>query len=120
MSRPGHDLREAWTPVLLLGLLTIAGLQAVFSLEDEVIVRVENFSDDPEWHGRGNLRVAGCRTVVQDFGFSLTNHAGLEQGEIGGRISRSTTPAYYAHPMGIAGLDDGLAASGSIILIPST
>jgi hypothetical protein len=82
-------------------------------------IRAEDFSSDPEWYGFGNRRVA-CRHVSQDFGYSPTNHAGSKRGEIGGLVSRSTKPAYYADPIQPVGLDDELTASGSIALVENS
>ena len=47
--------------------------------------RTENFDKDPGWEGINNRPTATeKRTVRQDFGFSKTDHAGGEPGEIGG------------------------------------
>ena len=60
--------------------------------------RFEDFTVDPNWEGKGNRTAEKhARTIVQDFGYSRTNYAGGKAlGEIGGRISRSLTPATYA------------------------
>jgi len=34
--------------------------------------------------------------VTQDFGYSATNFAGKEKGELGGKVTRAAKPAYYA------------------------
>ena len=76
--------------------------------------RFENFSVDPNWEGKGNRTAEKhIRTVVQDFGYSYTNYAGGEMsGEIGGRISRSLTPATYATAIPTKTLNDRFRASG--------
>lgn len=76
--------------------------------------RFEDFSVDPNWEGRGNRTAEEhARTVVQNFGYSRTNYAGGETiGEIGGRISRSLTPATYATGITTKTLNDPFTASG--------
>ncbi len=59
--------------------------------------RTQRFDADPGWEGYGNLVKVKPIPVLQAFGFSKTNHAGgRAAGEIGGRIQRSSVPAYYA------------------------
>lgn len=73
----------------------------------------EDLSRDPGWQGRNNRPAASaCVTKVQDFGFSPTNHAGGAPGEIGGKVSRSLTPAVYARKIPARTLKDRLHASG--------
>ena len=76
--------------------------------------RFQDFSTDPNWEGRGNRTAEEhARTVVQDFGYSPTNHAGGDaSGEIGGRIARSLTPATYATVIPTKTLNDRFTASG--------
>ena len=76
--------------------------------------RFQDFTADPNWEGRGNRTAEKhVRTVVQDFGYSRTNHAdGETPGEIGGRISRSLTPATYATVIRTKTLNDRFTASG--------
>jgi len=103
--------------VILLIYTAASSLGACVCLEDVGFERIENFSTDPGWDARGNQRIAGSAKVLQDFGYSPTNNAGVSLGEIGGRISRSTTPAHYASPVDALGLDDFMSASGSIALL---
>jgi hypothetical protein len=60
--------------------------------------RTEHFDADPKWEGRNNRPAEPePRAVQQDFGYSPgTNHAGGEAGEIGGLITPTAEPAYYA------------------------
>src|SRR4030095_10997743 len=51
-----------------------------------------------------------------DFGYSKTNFAGKEKGELGGQIQRAAEPAYYADKIGPVTLDDKLSASGGFAL----
>src|SRR5687767_1930477 len=80
----------------------------------------QDFSEDPGWDGWQN-RVVGedNPTIVQDFGWSPTRHASERQGEIGGRIWVSTTPAWYGLPFGRPlSFKDRFSASGSIAIVP--
>lgn len=56
---------------------------------------------------------------VQDFGFSPTRHAGGKPGEIGGRVSRSLTPAYYARAIPLRTLNDWLHSAGRFAVTQS-
>jgi len=80
-------------------------------------VKVEHFDRDPGWEGINN-RVAPQRfpTVVQDFGYSSTNVAGIAAGELGGRVTRAAEPAFYADRIGPLSLDDPLHAAGTFAL----
>ena len=80
----------------------------------DLCLRSQGFRDDPRWIGQKNRPDPSIsRTVVQDFGYSPTNHAGGETpGEMGGCISRSLTPASYAIPIPNKTLQDRLTASG--------
>ena len=101
----------ALRPLLVCGLLLALGCRGF------ALARVENFTTDPSWQGMGNRRQVGCFQVLQDFGFSHTGNAGEGPGEIGGRISRTTTPAYYGKQIVSRSLEDELAASGRICLV---
>jgi hypothetical protein len=79
--------------------------------------RKEDLSRDPGWEGLNNRIVpAKVPTVTQDFGYSPTSFAGKEKGEVGGRVWRSTTPAYYGEKITPKGLDDPLTMSGTFAL----
>jgi hypothetical protein len=73
----------------------------------------EDFSRDPCWEGHNNAPdpSAGV-TKTQDFGFSMTRHAGGQLGEIGGSVWRSLTPASYAKAIPRKTLNDRLSAGG--------
>src|ERR1700756_792830 len=79
--------------------------------------KAESFDKDPGWEGHNN-RIVPERvpTVVQDFGYSKTNFASKEKGEIGGHVTRASEPAYYADKIGPVTLDDKLSASGTLAL----
>jgi len=73
------------------------------------------FDTDPGWEGRLNRTVPPNPPIVtQDFGFSATNNAGGGSGELGGLVSRSLTPAYYAVPIATETFDSVLTASGRL------
>jgi len=88
-------------------------------------VKTENFDRDPGWEGLRN-RFDASRSnkksglgVVQDFGYSQTNFAGKDKGEIGGVVQRSVTPAYYAAEIAPKTLNDKLSASGTFAMTDS-
>ena len=81
----------------------------------------ENFDKDPVWEGFQNrLLPKTAKTVAQDFGYSDTNIAGKEKGEIGGTIWRSPTQASYAEQIPVKTLNDRLSASGTFALTASS
>ena len=78
-------------------------------------MRTESFDHDPHWDGFNNRqRPAAWPEFTQDFGWSDTHHAGERQGEIGGVVQRTSTPAWYAldleHPLA---LDRPIRLAGS-------
>ena len=74
---------------------------------------VEHFDTDPQWDGyRNRLMPEKPPIVEQRFGYSRTNHAGGKIGEIGGRVQRSVTPAWYGKKIETRTFDDKLSASG--------
>lgn len=78
--------------------------------------RLERFDSDPNWDGH-NHRIAtkDTRRVKQDFGFSPTQHAGGQRGEMGGFISTAAEPAYYGKWISERTLEDELSASGTLV-----
>jgi len=77
--------------------------------------RTESFDKDPHWDGVNNRATTEKRTIRQDFGFSKTNHAGGKIGEIGGFITPTAEPAYYAKKIDTKSFDDPLSASGRLL-----
>ena len=94
--------------------VTMSILLLTMLAAQETTERFEDFSSNPNWEGKGNrIDDELARTIVQDFGYSRTNYAGGDSpGEIGGRISRSLTPATYATVVPAKTLNDPLTASG--------
>jgi hypothetical protein len=77
-------------------------------------LRRQDFTSDPNWDGyRNRLLPAEPRVTRQDFGHRNSNRArGKAAGEIGGRVQRSLTPAYYARVIPEKTLNDKLTMSG--------
>jgi hypothetical protein len=82
--------------------------------ESASALKTESFERDPDWEGFNN-HVAPKRipTVLQNFGYSASNYAGKDKGEIGGQVWRSSTRASYATGVPAKTLQDKLASSGS-------
>jgi hypothetical protein len=105
---------------LLVALAVAAGIGAADE-QPKTIIKTESFDRDPGWEGHNNRIVPEhVPTVVQDFGYSKTNFAGKEKGEIGGPVTRASEPAYYADKIGPVTLDDRLSASGTFALTKTT
>ncbi len=101
-------------------ICTVCTLAALTAAEPQkTILKTESFESDPGWDAL-NTRFTrkDLGRVVQDFGFSASNHAGRESGEMGGTITRSITPAWYADRIAPKTLNDKLTASGSFMLPP--
>lgn len=74
-----------------------------------------DFATDPQWDGQGN-RVTFTETDppgAHSFGYSPTNFAGGQKGEIGGIVWR-TTYASYGDAVGPFSLDQPLFAKGRV------
>jgi hypothetical protein len=112
------------TSCVMLGVLGLAFLLSLpISRADDqpgTAQKTERFDKDPGWEGFNN-RVVPAKpvTVTQDFGYSLTNFAGKEKGEIGGRIQRAGKPAYYGDKIPVKTLNDKLTASGTFAVTGS-
>jgi len=78
--------------------------------------RTQSFDKDPNWDGVNNRATATeKRTVRQDFGYSKTNHAGGNAGEVGGFITPAAEPAYYAKRIETATFEGAFSASGRLL-----
>lgn len=107
--------------VFCVSLLVAFKLGAAAEQPKSGIIKSESFDKDPGWEGHNNHIVPErVPTVVQDFGFSATNHAGKEKGELGGRVTRASEPAFYADKIGPVTLDDKFSASGSFAITSTT
>src|SRR5262249_31678297 len=114
-----------YSMVGLLGLALLIALAAGAGAggaddQPKPVLKTEHFDQDPGWEGFNN-RVVPKRipTVTQDFGYSPTNSAGKGKGEMGGRVTRCTKPAYYAAKITGKTLNDKLSASGTFALTAS-
>jgi len=78
--------------------------------------RQQSFDKNPHWESHNNRStLLSTRPVKQDFGFSLTHHAGGKSaGELGGLIHPAAEPAYYARRIPRKTLDDKLTLSGVV------
>jgi hypothetical protein len=89
----------------------------------QTIIKSESFDRDPGWEGFNNRLKPDPKeipTVEQNFGYSDTHFAGGEKGELGGKIWRSVTPAFYAARIPVKTLNDKLTASGRFVFTAST
>jgi hypothetical protein len=81
-----------------------------------------DLSKDPAWEGRGNrVQFAEQDFQRQDYGYSETNWAGEEIGEVGGQFS-SVEPidpgtGYYVDDIGELTLDDPVSFSGKVCFV---
>ena len=76
-------------PLVFASLLAVTSTAAAQSPS-----AVQHFDRDPGWEGRFNrTELTNLPEVVQDFGYSRTNHAGQGAGEVGGHIQRTARPA---------------------------
>jgi len=100
-------------------LSTILSLQIIAQSNNDIITIKENFDNDPGWENFNNrVECNDCPEITQNFGWTQTNNNGDGIGEIGGTIWRSTTPAFYAMPIGKPlTFKDTFFASGKISVI---
>jgi hypothetical protein len=83
----------------------------------QTITKSQAFDHDPGWDQHNNHIVPKhYPTVVQDFGYSPTNCAGNQSGELGGLVTRAYEPAYYGDKIDPRTLEDKLTASGSFAI----
>ena len=96
--------------VVLAMVVLFVPLAGLSGAEPSVVRAV--FDSDPQWDGfRNQLQPPNPPRVRQDFGYRATNRAGgAKAGEIGGRVQRSPTPAFYAWPIKPRSLDERLSA----------
>lgn len=116
MIRILRDYFFAFILFLLAGIFLSAFAQN--NGKGKIIEIYQNFSQDPGWEGLNNrVECENPPLITQNFGWAPTNRTGSGPGEIGGIIWRSTTPAYYAMPLGPLSFKDKFAASGKLALI---
>lgn len=103
----------------LLCVCALGDLAEPAIAQSDLVQVNHDFATDPHWEGVNNRVVCDvCPTIKQDFGWRVANDSS-GQGEIGGTICRSRTPAYYAMKVGPFSFDDELSASGQIAVMPA-
>jgi hypothetical protein len=111
-------IRASRVLLLLVGLVVSASVSGGQDTPPSNL-KSESFDKDPGWEGSNNRMVpAKPATATQDFGYSPTRFAGKGQGEIGGRITRTAKPAFYAAKVAKT-LNDKLHASGTFAMTAS-
>ena len=106
--------RSAPATILFLFALAVCARSAEPSPTRQ---KTERFDQDAQWDGRNNRLAPTPPLVEQDFGYSPTHHAGKAAGEIGGKVSQSIRPAYYAKIVPAATFDEPPSASGSLSVL---
>jgi hypothetical protein len=81
-----------------------------------------DLSKDPGWEGRGNrVEFAERDFHRQDYGYSETNWAGDQIGEIGGQFTNvepvDPLTGYYADDIGVLTLADPISFSGNVCFV---
>jgi len=102
----------------LMNMTKPGGWMTIYFADLKCQGRALDLSQDPHWDAALNRTTYQSRDVAgaHNFGFSATNHAGGEPGEIGGTFWRSGKYAWYANRVGPLTLDDRLEASGKVVL----
>jgi hypothetical protein len=119
-------MRQLFSAMMLVNLTLLAVLvvgtgSTEADDQPKTVLKTEHFDRDPGWEGHNNRVVLkDAPTVTQNFGYSSTNFASKEKGEIGGPITRSSRPAYYGEKLAGKTLNDKLTASGTFALTAST
>ncbi len=113
------ETRPFVTTLILAIVSLLATGEQTLRAEDraKTSLKTEHFDRDPGWEGHNNHIVPKkIPTVKQDFGYSATQFTGKAAGEIGGRVTRTTKPAYYAAKITPKTLHEKLTASGSFAM----
>ena len=83
----------------------------------------EDFTKDPVWDENGNRAKFSDRAIrpYHDFGFSETNYAGGQPGEVGGIVWRADEKkpeqsGYYADRVGLLSMEKPLHAEGKVAM----
>ncbi len=123
-TQPGVRLPRRSNALRLVAILAVASaggsLTSAADKDDRVVMKTARFDRDPGFEGHQNRVVLKSVPIVaQDFGYSPTQFAGAAVGEIGGRITRTTRPAYYASKIAPKTLGDKLSASGAFAITAS-
>src|SRR2546430_3688787 len=97
--------------LIALFLLVVSNL---CSAQSDLVQVKQDFSTDPGWEAVNNrVEASDPPTIKQDFGWS--------EGRIGGTIWQSTTPAWYAMPLGKPlNYDQPFSTSGKIAFVKNS
>ena len=100
----------------LLSMIVVGANRDVIAAPEQAVLKSESFDRDPGWEALNNRIVPEKPlTVTQDFGYNAAT------GDMGGRLTRTMKPAYYAAAFDKPKtLDDKLTASGTFYLTAST
>ncbi|HWA98425.1 MAG TPA: hypothetical protein VG713_08030, partial [Pirellulales bacterium] len=104
----------------LMNMMKFGGSMTIYFDDLRYDGQAQDFADDPKWDSAGNRRTYTASDVggAQNFGYSATNHAGGQPGEIGGVFWRSESKwGYYADRVGRLSMNDRLEARGKIKLV---
>ncbi|HEX3601548.1 MAG TPA: hypothetical protein VHU84_15460 [Lacipirellulaceae bacterium] len=115
-------LHQAGTKFDRFGLhnaMKAGGAAQIFFRDLKVDGRNIDLDHDPDWTGVGNHTTFEDRelTGAHNFGYSDTNFAGGQTGEVGGSFWRGGDFAYYADRVGPLNLRQKLVAHGKVKLI---
>jgi hypothetical protein len=103
----------------LMNMMKAGGQVTIFFDDLTYNGQSQAFDHDPAWDASRN-RVTYQATDVggaHHFGYSDTNHAGGQSGEIGGVFWRNDRWAHYADSVGPLTLDQRLEARGKVIML---
>lgn len=102
----------------LMNMMKPGGQLTIYFSDLVYLGRAQDFARDPAWDASGNRVSYQAKDVggAHDFGFSNTNHAGGQPGEIGGTFWRAGKYAYYADRVGPLTLEHRLEARGKVVL----
>ncbi len=116
ISSSNLNLFKPLLSIMVIMLIAVLNAQNVNNGKIQQVF--ENFDSDPGWEGYNNrVNCSDCPEIEQNFGWLPSDHNGTGAGEIGGEIWQSTTPAYYAMPIGPFSFKDKFSASGKLSLI---
>jgi len=104
----------------LMNMMKAGGTMMVHFDDLEYVGHRQDFSEDPKWDASGNRTTYKATDVggAHNFGFSKTNYAGGQVGEVGGTFWRTEQDwGYYADKFGPLTFEDRLEARGKIVMV---
>ena len=118
-----EGMKDDLTEFDRFGLMNVTKGGGPFAIYiDDLTINGErmDFATDPKWEAIGNREQFEDRQQpgVHDFGYSETNFAGGEKGEIGGVLWRAEQPhGHYADPIDTLSLEHRMVAEGRIAFL---